>query len=89
MGKVDPVWRKETFASLSMPDCPKELTTQSLSVEWVTFYKSEAELDGIDAEAAKVMEWLKKEMETPKFGKMLRTVADRLDPRACQPKLLI
>jgi hypothetical protein len=79
MGKVDPTWRSETLALLlTMPDWPKELTNQSLKAEWVTFYRSEAELEGMDAEAAKVMQWLKKEMETAEFGKMLRTVAGRL-----------
>lgn len=80
MGKVDTLWRRQTFALLTMPDWPKELTNQNLEGGWVTFYKSEVELEEIDAEAAKVMEWLKKEMETPEFGKMLRTVADGTDP---------
>jgi hypothetical protein len=81
MGKVDPTWRSETFALLTMPNWPKELTNQSLAVKWVTFYKSEIELEGIDPEAAKVMQWLKMEMEIPEFGKILQTVANRLTPR--------
>lgn len=78
IGKGEQTWKRETFELLRRPNWSKKLARQKPTIQWLKFYMSEGQLDGIDTEATEVMDWLKEQMDAPEFAEMVRTVARQL-----------
>jgi hypothetical protein len=79
IGKAEQAWKRETFELLRRTNWPKELARQKPTIQWLKFYISEGQLDGIDTEATEVMDWFKEQIHEPEFDEMVRTVARQLE----------
>jgi hypothetical protein len=79
IGNVEQTWKMETFELLRRPNWSRKLTKQRPTIQWLKFYMSEGQLDGIDTEATEVMDWLKEQVDAPEFDEMVQTVARQLE----------